>query len=171
MISLKPFTENDFEQFKSWKLTSRDLAIFAGPIFKLPVTDEQLMDYLNRTEIKPFKVVLDHGNEIIGHCELNYGHEIPRLSRILIASHSVRGKGIGQEIVSKLAEMAFNDDSVQMVDLNVFDFNVPAIKCYQKVGFLKNEVPTLKHQFREETWTRLNMVLTREGFLSRKKPL
>lgn len=169
MVTLETFTDEDFERFKSWITSPRDLAIFAGSIFELPITDQQLYSYPNIEGIHPFKVVLRKNQEVIGHCELNYNHEVPRLSRILIGSHSVRGKGLGQEIVLKMVEMLFENDSVQKVDLNVFDFNTSAIKCYQNVGFKLNNVPMLIHPYKEEKWTRLNMILTRKEFNIRKK--
>ncbi|MFB3389979.1 GNAT family N-acetyltransferase [Flavobacterium sp. LAR06] len=45
------------------------------------------------------------------------------------------------------------------IELNVFDFNVGAIKCYEKVGFSINPDKILIREVDGETWTALNMVL------------
>ena len=44
MIELEPFTENDFETFKSWTNTAEELFQFAGPNFNFPLNDQQLRD-------------------------------------------------------------------------------------------------------------------------------
>lgn len=163
-VTLERFTQNDFKIFKSWLKSEREVAIFAGPIFNLPIDDEQLTHYLNIEGIQPYRVVLNKSKKVIGHCELNFNHKIPRLSRILIGDTTIRGLGIGREIVLKMATLLFQDDKVMKVDLNVFDFNHQAIKCYQNVGFKMNEITTKSHQFRHESWTRLNMILSREDF-------
>ena len=163
-IILEPFTKKDFETFKSWITDEEELALFAGPIFSFPVKDAELIAYLNRPEIKPFKVIFRETGENIGHCELNFGHELPRLSRILVGDQSMRGKGIGEQIVIEMVSIIFQNHSVQKVDLNVFDFNKSAIRCYEKVGFEINPIPTLDLSVHGKTWKRLNMILSRTQF-------
>lgn len=164
MVILQEFTEKDFKLFKTWITDAEMLAIFAGPIFSFPIKDSELFKYISRSDIKPFKVILQETGEVIGHCELNYSRETPRLSRILIGQKSMRGKGLGNQVVTEMASLLFQDSSVQKVDLNVFDFNQPAIKCYEKVGFTVNPVPTKDLIVNGKTWKRLNMVLSRNRF-------
>ena len=66
MIELKPFTKSDFDIFKSWIKDKEQLFQFAGTIFSYPVTNEQLLKYLQMTDKKPLKVILKSTNEIIG---------------------------------------------------------------------------------------------------------
>jgi RimJ/RimL family protein N-acetyltransferase len=164
LITLETFTEKDFETFKSWITDEEELALFAGPIFSFPIKDIELIAYLNRPEIKPFKVILQETGETIGHCELNFGHELPRLSRILVGDQSLRGKGIGEQIVIEMAKILFQDNSITKIDLNVFDFNKSAIRCYEKVGFEINPIPTLNLSVNGKTWKRLNMILSKVDF-------
>ena len=89
---------------------------------------------------------------------------MPRLSRILVGEKSMRGKGFGEQIVREMTRKLFQDSSVKVVDLNVFDFNSAAIRCYEKVGFSINPITTEPLRFEGETWTRLNMILTRRHF-------
>ena len=65
MIKLEPFTEQDFEQFKSWIANKEELLQFAGPIFDFPIDDKQLRSYINMTDKKPFKVILLSTNEFL----------------------------------------------------------------------------------------------------------
>ena len=58
MIELKPFTKYDFEIFKSWIHDQERVIQFGGKMFVFPVTDEQLENYINKKDIKTFKVAL-----------------------------------------------------------------------------------------------------------------
>jgi len=162
MIDLKPFTEDDFEVFKSWIHSSDELFQFAGPIFTYPVTDEQLVNYINLTDKRPLKVVLKSTNEIIGHCEMNFADGNNRLSRILVGKKELRGQGMGEQIIRSLVALFFIDPRVNEVDLNVFDWNTAAIKCYEKVGFRINFKNTEVMNVNGNVWTKLNMVLKRD---------
>jgi RimJ/RimL family protein N-acetyltransferase len=161
MIELLPFNENDFETLKSWIKSREELFQFAGPLFSYPLTNEQLLNYISRLDKKPFKVILTSTKEIIGHCELNFENGNNRLSRILIGKQEFRGKKIGEQLVRKMVEMLFLNPTVTTVDLNVFEWNIPAIKCYEKVGFKINHQNTDQLDVYGKTWIRLNMQLTR----------
>ena len=100
MIKLEPFTENDFENLISWITSERELVQFAGPIFSYPLTKNQLNDYLTKEDLIPKKIVDIESGEVIGHCELNFLNEFPRLARILIGNKKYRGKGLGKQLVT-----------------------------------------------------------------------
>lgn len=90
MIELKPFTENDFETFKSWIHSEEELFQFAGPLLPYPLTDETHTKYINLSDRKPLKVILKSTNETIGHYELNFENGKNRLSRILNSQLIIR---------------------------------------------------------------------------------
>ena len=127
MIELKPFTENDFEVFKSWIHSEEELFQFAGPIFSYPLTDNQLRDYLKMTDKKPLKVVLRSTNQTIGHCELNFQNGKNRLSRILVGNKVLRGQKIGEQIVIKMVDLLFKDSNVIGVE------KLPILYCSVEV--------------------------------------
>jgi RimJ/RimL family protein N-acetyltransferase len=161
MIELRPFTEYDFATLKSWIHSEEELVQFAGPIFSFPLTDEQLWNYIQMTDKRPFKVVLVSTNETIGHCELNFENGINRLSRILVGRKELRGQKIGEQIVRKMVDLLFQDPKVNEVDLNAFEWNKGAVRCYEKVGFEINHEKTDKFPVNGKIWTRLNMSLKR----------
>ncbi|MFT6747957.1 MAG: RimJ/RimL family protein N-acetyltransferase [Glaciecola sp.] len=138
MVTLSKFKQEDFKYLKSWISSEEDLIQFAGPLFTYPLTDQQLLNYIQTDHFKPYKVTLNETGEAIGHCELNFENGNNRLSRILIGNKSLRGKKIGEEIVRELLNLisVFNDKDP--IDLNVFSWNKNAIKCYEKVGFVIN---------------------------------
>ena len=167
MITLSPFQRNDFERFKSWIKSQDELFQFAGPIFTYPLTDEQLTTYITDSRRIAFKVVLSETTEVIGHCELNFENVLPRLSRILIADINMRGKGLGKLIVNNMLEELFFKRNFESADLNVFDWNKNAIRCYEQVGF-KINLDIVKSQMNgEDTWIAFNMVITKEDWLNK----
>lgn len=162
MINLVPFLESDFDTFKSWITDEEQLFQFAGTIFSYPVTNEQLQKYIQMTDRKPYKVILNSTNEVIGHCEQNFENGNNRLSRILVTSEELRGQKIGEHIVRKMVNLFFKDEKVDQVDLNVFQWNKNAIRCYEKVGFKIDNTQTSTLIINDKTWTLLNMKLKKE---------
>ena len=166
MIKLSPFEQPDFERFKSWIVSEELLAQFAGSIFNYPVTDEQLWEYSNDSRRIPFKVVSTKTDDILGHCELNFEHALPRLSRILIADQTNRSKGIGKLVVHQMLEKLFIDKAFESADLNVFDWNKAAIRCYQQIGFVIAPETTFRQNTNGEIWTVLNMTISKQQWLT-----
>ena len=164
MISLKAFTESDFETLISWVSNEKDLFQFAGTrLFSFPLSKSQLRNYIEMTDKRPYKVVLDNTNRVIGHCEINLENDIPRLSRILIGSEIDRGKGYGKMIVLKMLDIIFKDKLITKVDLNVFDWNLGAISCYQKIGFKKSDIENQTIKYNQELWKSYNMIFFRRN--------
>jgi RimJ/RimL family protein N-acetyltransferase len=169
MIELSPFNQNDFERFKAWIKSPDELVQFAGPIFTYPLTDNQLLSYINDSRRIAFKVIHSETQEVIGHCELNLENELPRLSRILVADRYARGKGLGKLIVHKMLEQLFVEHNFESADLNVFDWNKSAIRCYEQVGFTINPTIVKTQNNNGELWTALNMVISKEDWFKKKK--
>jgi len=165
MIKLEKFTESDFDNLISWIKSEEELNQFAGPIFSFPLTTEQLNKYVSMTDKEPFKIILEETKETIGHCELNHENGNNRLSRILIGEQSSRSKGYGKIVVAKMVAMLFEKRDVKEVDLNVFDWNLGAIKCYENVGFNIDPENSKTQIVNGKTWTSLHMTMNRNNWL------
>ena len=146
------------------KIDEEQLFQFAGTIFSYPVTNEQLQKYIQMTDRKPFKVVLNSTNETIGHCEMNFENGNNRLSRILVGHENLRGQRVGEHIVRNLTNRFFSDNEIDEVDLNVFEWNKNAIKCYEKVGFKIDQTQTTTLKVNNKQWTLLNMKLKKKTY-------
>jgi RimJ/RimL family protein N-acetyltransferase len=75
---------------------------------------------------------------VIGHIELNEidrANGSARVCRVLVGEAEQRGRGVGQAMLRQILALAFGDLGLHRVDLGVFDFNLAAIACYEKVGF------------------------------------
>ena len=161
MITLQPFTPADFDRLISWVDSEKTLVQFAGPDFTYPLTHPQLENYLDNRNRHVYKVVDIAANSTIGHAELFLPDETSaRLCRILIGDPANRGKGFGQQIVQKLLEIVFTKFNREKADLNVFEWNTGAIKCYENAGFMINPEKTRQREVNGKTWTALVMSIS-----------
>lgn len=158
MIKLEAFTKSDFTRLINWIGSERELIQFAGPLFSYPLTENQLNDYLNKEDIVPKKIIEIESGEVIGHCELNFLNEFPRLSRILIGNEKFRGKGLGKIIVELMIDEIQKVKPTDKVELRVFEWNRNAIKLYEKKGFIIQPEFTFDFKYsNSELWTNLYM--------------
>ncbi len=169
MIVLSRLEQQDFPVFKSWINDKNELFQFAGAMFQFPLTDEQLSRYIADQRRVVYKVTLLETNEMIGNAELNFENILPRLSRILIGNPADRNKGLGKQIVAKMLEKLFIEQRFQRADLNVFDWNKGAIRCYETIGFEINPDLVYKQDNNGEVWTALNMTISRDTWEILKK--
>lgn len=138
MIILEKFERSDYARFISWVDSKEFMTQFAGPIFQFPITYNQLDNYINSNSRLIYKVIEKETGEVIGHAELNnidLENKNARICRILIGSPEKRNKGYGKLIIDELIRIGFHELKLHRLDLGVFDFNKPAIKCYLNCGF------------------------------------
>ena len=142
-IELQPFTKSDITRILGWMKTEDDLMCWSGPYFTYPLDTDQLTAYYESGLKDPpvrkiYKVVDNDADKVIGHIELNtidFRNRAATVSKVLIADPDYRGKGLCRIITGQLLEIAFDRLALHRVSLHVFDFNTPAIRCYQACGF------------------------------------
>ena len=158
MLKLEPFTQDDFSKLISWIDTKRELVQFAGDLFTYPLSEDQLHAYLSQEKLVAKKIIHIESGEVIGHCELNFLNEYPRLSRILIGNKQNRGLGYGAKIIRLMIDAIQKEIPTKQVELGVFGYNTNAIKLYKKEGFVIQEKHTLQFQYTDdESWTNYYM--------------
>ncbi|WP_214229433.1 GNAT family protein [Pedobacter sp. B4-66] len=160
MITLEQFDENDFKRLISWVDNEEMLVQFAGPLFSFPLTIGQLQEYKNDKNRHLFKVI-GPDNHAIGHAELfqSDDEKMVRICRVLIGDKTKRGQGIGQQIINELLNISFVKLDKENVELNVYDWNTSAIKCYEKVGFAVNPNKRFQSEVNGSIWTAINMTI------------
>ncbi len=162
MIRLQKFEKNCYDQLISWVGTAEDLMQFAGPSYTFPLTYEQLDMSLSDKNRFLFQVIDVTTEKEIGHAEIHLSEQSAFLGRILIGEKKLRGIGFGQQIVQHLLEFAFGTLNQQKVELNVFDWNTSAIKCYEKAGFVFNTKKKAEREVNGQTWIALNMTIDKQ---------
>jgi RimJ/RimL family protein N-acetyltransferase len=144
-LKLTPFQPSGFATFISWLDNEELLFQIAGRYFTFPLTDDQLRNYLADGKSIAFNVLaLD---KIVGHAEIILlGDGRVKLDKIIIGDPSMRGKGLGGQLIEALLNYAFSGLQATGVELLVFDWNMAGIKCYEKAGFtfVEQEMPPME---------------------------
>jgi RimJ/RimL family protein N-acetyltransferase len=169
MIILQKFTKRDYNGLISWIDSKETLMQFARPGFTFPLTSEQLDKSLSDKNRFAFTVIDTESGDCIGHSEIYLKEASASLGRILIGDEELRGKGLGKKIVIQLLDYSFNILNQSQVELNVFDWNISAIKCYEKVGFTINPEKKAERKINGETWVALNMTLDKQKWEQQNK--
>ena len=157
MLKLERFSENDFDNLISWINSKEELIQFAGPIFEFPLSRKQLQKYISDPNVIAYKVM--YANDYIGHAEINLTeHSLPKLCRILIGDKNYRGKGLGLQLVELLIQIYKEKFNANKVELNVYDWNEKAIKCYERAGFQFNKEKHRGIIVEGKKWISLNMI-------------
>jgi RimJ/RimL family protein N-acetyltransferase len=142
-IILLPFERADFSRLIGWVPTAEFLMLWSGPFFTYPLNEAQLEAYYQSAQSAPlsrciYKAVDTTENQVVGHIELNnldWHNLSATVSKVLVGLKSEHNKGYGTQMIQTLVEIAFDQYGLHRLELRVFDFNKPAIRCYQKVGF------------------------------------
>jgi len=176
MIELQYFDVSDFQQLINWIDTPEFLLQFSGPFFNFPLTEEQLENYLidtNKANANTlvYRVLHKDTGKIIGHISLgsiDRKNKSARVGKVLIGDESVRGLGIGQLMMKEILQVAFDELKLHRVTLVVFDFNVSAIACYEKAGFVKEELLRDASKIGNEYWSLWEMSILKNEWLETK---
>lgn len=165
MIRLELFTSDDFNELISWITSEEFLHQWAGPNFSFPLNKDQLETYIkdangpNSTKLI-YKVVDEETKSTVGHISLgniDFKNKSARIGRVLVGKSKGRGQGLGQQMLKEIVSIAFQQYNLHRVSLGVFDFNIPAIKCYEKVGFKKEGLLRDYMRFGDKYWSMWEM--------------
>nr|WP_014650353.1 GNAT family protein [Paenibacillus mucilaginosus] len=160
MIKLEHFERSDFAQLMEWMDSPKFLFQWGGQTFSFPLNEQQLEHYIkdantNTGQSFIFRVVHEENNEVIGHIHLQMDrvNQSARIGKVLVGKRSLRGQGIGQLMIKKVAAIAFEELKLHRVSLGVLDFNLSAIACYEKAGFVKEGLIRDKRRMDNEFWS------------------
>lgn len=182
MIKIDKFRMADIDKVLSWNEggTSDDLLKWAGSRFKHPLDRNQIEQFLENEVCKGernifiYKIILEDSNDIIGTMQLKIvdkENKVGWISRVLIGEENDRGKGYGRIAVEQLLEFAFEKLNLKTIGLGVFDFNYPAIKCYEKVGFNKVKFIDNARKYSRGYWNLYEMYITKMQWNFKKQRL
>ncbi|HWW40633.1 GNAT family N-acetyltransferase [Pedobacter sp.] len=133
---LKPYTSADFKLLEKW-VTDEDLLLqFAGTDFSYPITRQQITVYRTAYPERNFYIAYQDETPFAFGEIILQGSGIPKLARILVGEPSLRGKGLGGKFIKSLVAESARLYSTKTLELLVWDQNIAAIKCYERVGFV-----------------------------------
>lgn len=173
MIELKYFESSDFKQLIDWIDSPEFLIQWSGPAFTYPLNDKQLEKYIENAnnenaETLVYKVMDKEMGEVIGHISLrniDRKNKSARMGKVLVGNKNSRGKRIGQQMIKEILNIAFDQLQLHRVSLGVFDFNISAITCYEKAGFIKEGLLRDFRKNGDEYWSLWEMSILENEWL------
>jgi RimJ/RimL family protein N-acetyltransferase len=158
IVILTPFQRNDFGRLISWIGSKELLVTIAGSHWTYPLTAEQLEVYLADPRSHAFNIVDEEQNATIGHAELVLSDDgTCKIDKLIIGDPAYRGKGLCPQVMEELKTFAFTHLPAHTVELNVFDWNSGAIRCYEKVGFEVSATKQQTFEVDDQQWVAINM--------------
>ena len=101
---------------------------WAGKSLDFPLTESQIDD------LKDIYSIFCE-NEFVGIIQkIRKERDNIHIGRFLI-NPELTGRGLGKRALIEFINLIFQDEDVNSITLNVFDYNVGAKKLYEKVGF------------------------------------
>ncbi|MEX8549331.1 MAG: GNAT family N-acetyltransferase [Mucilaginibacter sp.] len=135
-MTITKYSFNYFSFLSRWITDANLLFQFAGTEFSYPITEKQIEDYQHKNPDRNFYLGLNEVNEPVAFGEIiPQENNIPRIGRLLIGNPAERGKGYGTSFIHLLLAKGKAQFQTDTVELFVLEDNLPAINCYQKIGF------------------------------------
>ncbi|MDZ4763996.1 MAG: GNAT family protein [Chloroflexota bacterium] len=99
-------------------------------------------DLMRPTDSYPFAVRPHDSDEMIGYADIDavsWTHRHAWVS-IAIGDPRYRGLGYGREVMTLVIDYAFRELNLHRLQLTVFSYNAPAIRLYERIGFVREGV-------------------------------
>jgi RimJ/RimL family protein N-acetyltransferase len=164
VIRLEKFRRSDYSKLISWINSEEILLQIAGRQMIFPLTVDQLDLSQSDKNRNAFSIINIQTGQSIGHCELYLLENSAKIDRVIIGDHSMKGKGICSQIMNLLLEYGFTVLDQRVIELNVFDWNTVAIRCYEKAGLTKNSDKTMEFEINGKKWIAFNMSIDKQAY-------
>ena len=146
MYKLRELEREDLKKINKWR-NDPDLISCLGAPYRFineDVDSEWYDKYLNTRGNYVRCAIVDEDKEsevlgLISLVDINYINRSGEL-HIMIGGSQNRGKGIGTFAVKAMLDHAFDNLNLRRVELGVLETNLPAIKLYEKTGFVKEGI-------------------------------
>ena len=165
-MRIRPYIENrDYEYIERWIDDEKIHALWCANRISYPVTRENFHAFLEKNAIEwtdSAFVATETNGEIIGFfCYSINVDDNAGFLKFVIVDHNKRGIGYGKEMLKLALQYAFDITGVELVQLNVFDENVVAKHCYEKIGFIEESIAKNVFSYKNELWSRCHMIVTK----------
>ncbi len=159
MLYIAPITEKDYHYLVDWNDGKNADYLFqwAGhKTYHYPITIEQICLRSKEENSQIYMIFSD--DKSIGSVEIDKISKEDLSANIcrFILCDGEKSKGFGTLALKQLSNMVFTEMGFKKLTLGVFCYNVGAIRCYEKVGFLVKEY----HQREDTKWNSYTMELT-----------
>ena len=171
LVCLRAFDNSDLMHLMTYANDYEVMRGASGAILYPSTVDDAARDMGKNTSFTSgeyqFAIEIKETSRFIGQCgfvKVNWKNRVAELA-ILIGEKDCRGKGYGADAIQTLCTFGFMEMNLHKIKAVVFDFNEPALRCYEKCGFVREGV--LKQEiFREGAYHDVvSMALLQDGGL------
>jgi len=136
-IYLSPISSNNYKLYTEWV---NDFEVMLGlSLNKRVITEESQKSFLESSSGNKydFGIIALESDKLIGNVGFTSVDQINRKATvgIFIGDKEYWNDGYGGEALSLLLDFGFNVLNLNSINLTVFEYNKPAIRCYEKIGF------------------------------------
>jgi RimJ/RimL family protein N-acetyltransferase len=156
-VTLEAFGPDHFDELIGWFGSDAELVQWAGATLNFPLDRIQCASMLTETEgVSPERLIWTAragDGRIVGHVQLALDRRngVGRPARVGIAP-AERGRGFGLSMMAAVVDHAFAMDGMERLELNVYTFNAPAIRTYEKLGFVHEGVRRASSKVGDMRW-------------------
>lgn len=164
-MRIRPFIENkDYAYLEKWIDDEKIHALWCANRLPYPLTRENLRAFLEKAEAdwtgSAYVATEDDGTVIGFFCySVNTETNTGFLTFVIVDGHK-RGTGCGSAMIQLALRYAFVATGADSVQLNVFEENTTAIRCYEKAGFEIRAIDKNVFPYKGEQWSRCNMAVS-----------
>lgn len=168
-MRIRPYIpDKDFKYVSKWIDNERTHAFWCANRLPYPIMQPSFHDFIKKNGIDwtdSAYVATENNGQLIGFfCySINTQDNIGFL-KFVIVDKKKRGKGYGKEMLNLALQYAFQITGAEAVQLNVFNENTLAKQCYEKVGFVERNMDKDVFPYKDELWSRCNMIISKQSF-------
>lgn len=165
-MRLRPYIHSkDYDYIHKWINDERMHALWCANLVPYPMTEEKLQGVLQKDAADwggcAYVATADDG-ALLGFFVLSVNViSNSGFLKFVIVNNKFRGKGYGARMIKLIQKYAFEIAGVSSIQLNVFDVNTSARKCYARNGFVEDSFAENAFTFHDESWGRCHMVVSK----------
>lgn len=168
-MRIRPYIPGkDYEYVSKWIDDERTHASWCANRLPYPITQPSFHDFLKKIEAdwtdSAYTATESNGETVGFFCYSVNTEDDIGLLKFVIIDKTKRGKGYGKEMLNLALQYAFEITGAKAVQLNVFNENTLAKRCYESVGFVERKVYKDVFPFKDELWSRCNMIISKQSF-------
>ncbi|MCM1182164.1 MAG: GNAT family N-acetyltransferase [Roseburia sp.] len=169
-MRIRPYIEGrDYEYVEKWIGDEKVHALWCANLIPYPVTREKLHVFLEKSAMEwtdsAYVATEDNGKITGFFCYSINVNDNTGFLKFVIVDREKRGTGCGREMLRLALQYAFAITGVDLVQLNVFEENIAAKRCYKKVGFVEESISNDVFQYKDALWSRCHMIIEKRQFL------
>lgn len=150
------FTAADQPVLSGWFTSQAAVTQWAGPGVAWPLEETFLATLRDSASQQPASLLTFTGKtegELAAVAQLGFDwdNHLACICRVVV-NPAMRGKNLAERMLRQLIATAFRQEAVERIELRVYTFNQPAIRTYEKLGFVREGVQRQGVAVGEERW-------------------